>query len=209
MTSVTSVSQTASQQAPTRFFGLQVVSSLGDFYSARDVAYGMIVANIQSLGGLPANYDVRPVSPLDDFGLFQGSTTNNYAGDWTIAAAAIADTAGSLSTNGNTILNGQMPQNRWLTMYGSELLTNPPAPEIAWKFKSGMNIKSVWLVQDIWGWQDVTRPKFTTPTIPSWNPSDLISHVLYATGSRTVYDVQWTLWAEPTGTTITASNLTA
>jgi len=209
MTQVSNVSQIQNQLTPTRFFGLKVVYTLDQFYEARDAAYGMTVGKILQVGGTTTNYDIRPVSPLDDFTLLQGSATNNYAGDWTIAASAITDTAGSLGTAGNTILNGTMPQNRWLTMYGSELLTNPPGPEIAWKLKSGANVKTIWLVQDIWGWQDITRPKFTTTLLPSWNPSELINHTLYAAGSRIVYDVHWTLWAEPTGYTITASNLTA
>jgi hypothetical protein len=209
MTTVTSVNKSVSQQAPTRFFGLQVVYTIDDFYQARDTAYGMMVANIDAMGGNTANYDVRPVSPIDDFGLLQGSPTNNYAGDWSISSGSISDTAGSLGTAGNPILKGTMPQNRWLTMYGTQLLSNPPGPEIAWKFLSGANIKTIWLLQDIWGWQDVTRPKCISTTIPSWNPSDLIAHTLYATGSRIVYDVHWTLWAEPVGYTISAANLTA
>jgi hypothetical protein len=208
MTQVSS-STYSSQRAPTRTFGTIVIKTVDDFYTYRDAAYALTVNSIQQWGQTPAAYDVRPISPVDDFGLFTPLSTLSYSGDWSIASGALPNTGGALNATGNLILNGTMPQQRWMVLYGTELLTNTPAPEVMWKFSSGSNVKSIWFVQDLFGWASIERPKLASNQIPVWGPANPCTHTLYVTGQRAVYDVHLTQWAEPTGYTITASNVTA
>ena len=84
-----------SQRRPTRYFVLHPIRSLEEFFRYRELAYGNIVGKIREDGKTSAAFDVRPVSPADDF---SGSTftTNNFAGDWSIAASAITVVDGKI-----------------------------------------------------------------------------------------------------------------
>jgi hypothetical protein len=200
----------SSQNTPARFYGLIIIKDLQDFYAYRDSAYGLIVQSITNKGKQPAGYDIRPVSPIDDFNTVSNvpGGVNNYNGDWSISSAVITDTGASFSGVGNTALAGQMPQSRWLTIFGTELLSAAPGAEVAWRFKNGANTKALWMIQDLWGWNSSGSagfPKAAAQIIPVWNPSEPVYHIVYATAARTIYDVHYSLWAEPTGTTITGN----
>jgi hypothetical protein len=195
-----------SQAAPTRYFTLIPLRDVGDFVYFRELSYGNLVAKITGKGGIPADYDVRPFLPGDDQSQFQGSTTTNYAPDWSIAAASVTVTNGLFSGAGNLILGGQMPQDRFFIMYGTEVQTPGTPPEIAWKFTTGSNIKTGWMLQDVLGWE---YPRCATLQQPTWGPSELIGQYLIAVAAAPVVDVHYTLWAEPQGTTITASAVRA
>ena len=203
-----SVGPIVSQGTPSRYFVMDPIKSVDEFRNLRDAALGLLVGKIQEVGGLPANYDVRPISPLDDFGLFQAtSTANGYAADWSILASTVAlgSTLGaSLAGTGAAIINGTMPQNRFMTLYGTELQTQGTPPEVMWKFASAANVKSIWFVQDLLGFD---YPRASTRQVPVWGPSEIEQHYLYAVASQPVTDVHLSLWAEPVGTTITAANL--
>jgi hypothetical protein len=194
-----------SQAAPTRYFVLIPLRDVGDFVYYRELAYGNLVSRIVGKGGIPADYDVRPFLPADDGAQFQGSVTNNYAADWSILASAVTTTNG-LFSGGNTILTGQMPQDRFLILYGTEVQTPGTPPEIAWKFLTGSNIKTGWMLQDLLGWE---YPRCGTLQQPNWGPSELITHSVVSVASAAIVDVHYSLWAEPQGTTITASSLRA
>jgi hypothetical protein len=204
MTSV-SVGPIVSQGTPSRYFVMDPIKSVDEFRNLRDAALGLLVGKIQEVGGLPANYDVRPVSPLDDFNLFQSTAVASaYAADWSIVAASLTNVTASLSSAGNAIVNGTMPQNRFLTLYGTELQTQGTPPEVMWKFASQANVKSIWFVQDLLGFD---YPRASTRQVPVWGPSEISQHYVYVVASQPVTDVHLSLWAEPVGTTITAANL--
>ena len=197
-----------SQASPTRYFVLIPLRDVGDFVYFRELGYGNLVSKITGKGGIPADYDVRPFLPGDDQSTFQGTNpATYYAPDWSITAAkAGVDTSGTFDGAGNPILTGQMPQDRFLILYGTEVQTPGTPPEIAWKFTTGSNIKTGWMLQDILGWE---YPRCSTLQQPIWGPSELIGHYLITVAAAPVVDVHYTLWAEPQGTTITASSVRA
>jgi|GEM_PF-5887181 len=195
-----------SQASPTRYFVLNPLRDVGDFVYYRELAYGNLVSKITGKGGIPADYDVRPFLPGDDQSTFQGSPTTNYAPDWSILAANVTVTNGQFDGAGNPILTGQMPQDRFLILFGTEVQTPGTPPEIAWKFTTGSNIKTGWMLQDVLGWE---YPRCATLQMPTWGPSELIGQYLIAVAQAAVVDVHYSLWAEPQGTTITASSVRA
>ncbi len=210
MTQTVSTGPQVNQRTPSRFFGLTAIKTFDQFYQYRDSAYALVVQSIMDRKKSPAAFDTRPVTPIDDFTGKLPGVTNNYFGDWSIAAATITDTGGSLAGTGNTILTGTMPNDYWLCVWGTELLTATPAPEVMWSFKSGQNSKAIWFLHDLFGWEAANeRPKAVSTTMPVWGPSAPVSHIVYCTGSRIVYDVHLTIWAEPSGQTVTSVALQA
>lgn len=196
----------ATQQTPTRLFLMDPVKSVEEFRTARAGAYNVLVGLIVQKGQTPAAYDVRSINPADDF-----SSTNfgtiNYGADWSVAGTVIgSNTSGSVLSGLTTVLSGTMPQDRFMDFYGTSLETPGTPPEIAWVFKSGSNVKTIWFLQDLLGYE---HPRAVSRQVPAYGPSDSVTQQLAAVSASLVVDAHLTLWAEPTGTTITASNLTA
>ena len=194
---------------PTRLFVLDPIPPYDPslYIQGRDQGYGILAQKIDDMGQIPAAYDVRPINPVDDFGLLQGTVTNYFADDWSVAAAHISDTTGSIASGtGSTILNGQFPQNRAAVFWGIAIETPSTPVEVAWKFGSGANIKQVWLLQELLSFQN---PRAVSRQMPVYGASDLISMILAAVAAQPIVDAFLTLWAEPQGTTITASGITA
>jgi hypothetical protein len=206
------VSPINAQLTPARFFVMDPIKSIDAYMQIRDAALGLVIGKIQEKGSLPANYDVRPITPVDDFGLFTGTSPyNGYAMDWSISTGASSGQIGgtiytSLSGAGNTIVYGTMPSDRYTAFYGTEIQTPGTPAEVYWKFTSGANIKSIWFLQDLLGFD---YPRASTRQVPVWGSQEPCTHVLYTAAQQTVVDAHLTLWAEPVGTTITASNLRA
>ncbi len=194
----------ANQQSPARFFVMDHIKSIDAYQALRDGALGLIIAKMRIKGQTPAAYDVRPISPLDD--LISVSSGSSFAGDWSIASSALSNTTASLSSAGNTIVSGSMPQDRFMVFYGTELQTPATAPEVYWKWTAGANVKSVWFLQDLFGFD---LPRGSTRQAPVWGPSDNMSAVCYVVAQQPVVDAHLTLWAEPFGITITATALQA
>lgn len=205
MAAVVNQNPSQSQNRPTRLFVIHPLRGLEDYFRYRELAYGNIVGKLREFGMTPASFDVRPASPADDF---SGSTftTNAFAGDWSIAAASITVTDGKLLGSGNSILAGTMPVNRFMVHYGVTVETQGTPPETAWVFKSGSNIKQIYQLQDILGFE---HPRAVSELMPAWGSSDPITELLIAVSAQPVTDVLSTLWAEPQGTVVTASNTRA
>jgi len=203
MASVT-VGPFQAQNSPARYFVMDPIKGIDDFRNYRDGALGLLAGKIREKGSTPATYDVRPVSPGDD--LISIQAASSYAGDWSVASGAIGSTGSSLAGAGNTIVTGTMPQDRYTVFYGTEIETPATPPEIMWKFSAGANVKSVWFLQELLGFE---FPRAVTRQAPVWGPSETFTHVLYAVAAQPVVDAHLTLWAEPTGITITASTLRA
>jgi len=194
---------TVGQKTPTRFFVLRPLdpyAGTAQFEQYREMAYGLVVGRILQFGQIPATYDVRPANPSDDFSGF----TSAYNSDWSIPSGSIGTTDGKLSGAGNIVLTGSMPTNRFITIYGTEIQTPSTPVEIGWLFKSGNNVKTAWVLTDLFGYMN---PRGVTAQMPLWGSNDPMSHVLIADAAQPVIDVHLSLWGEPTGTTITASNI--
>ncbi len=194
---------TVPQKTPTRLFllkPLDIVTGLGTFEQYREMAYGLVVGRILQFGQLPASYDVRPANPSDDF----ATLTSSYGSDWSITAADVTVTDGKLGGAGNTILSGTMPTNRFFTVYGTQIQTPGTPVEVGWLFKSGNNVKTAWVLTDLWGYPN---PRAVTGQMPLYGSNDPMTHTLIADAAQPVIDVHYTLWGEPSGTTITASNI--
>jgi len=193
-----------SQNAPARFFVMDPIKSIDDYQRLRDGALGILTQKLREKGQISQSYDVRPVSPLDD--LISVSTGSSFAADWSIASAALSNTTASLSSAGNTILAGTMPQDRFMVIYGTEIQTPGTAPEVYWKFTAGANTKSIWFLQDLFGFE---FPRAVTRQVPTWGPSEPCNAICYVVNQQPVVDAHLTLWAEPASTTITATTLRA
>lgn len=201
-----SPAQMQSQGLPTRLFVLDPVKNIAEYQVARDAAYGLIMGRITGKGGLPGDYDVRPISPGDDLTSANFATSSNYNGDWSIGSASITETTGSFLTGGNTILSGTMPQDRYMVFYGSEIQTPGSPPEIGWVFKSGANVKAWWAFQELLGFD---HPRAIARLAPVSGPSEPVAQLCISVAALAVQDAHLTLWAEPIGTSITAANLRA
>jgi hypothetical protein len=182
------------------------VKSVEELMNVRDLAYANIVGKMVEKGQMPSSYDVRPVSPYDDLTANTTFTTQQFAPDWSILANVITDATGALTGTGNTILAGAMPQDRFLINYGLAIETPGSPAEVMWSFKGGANTKCVYFLQDLMGYE---HPRAVTSIMPCWGPTDPLTWLVYAVAARPVQDVHYTFWGEPTGTTITASNLRA
>ncbi len=192
-----------SQRKPTRMFQLHPVKSLEDYFRYRELAYGNIVGKIKEAGQTVNNYDVRPASPADDFASI---TTNNYQPDWSLLSSVITVTDGKIGGTGNTVLSGSMPTNRFLLLYGTSIQTQGTAPEVAWVYKSGANVKNIFQLDELFGFE---HPRALAELMPAWGSDDAITHNVVAVSAAAVWDVPYSYWGEVTGTTITASNTRA
>jgi hypothetical protein len=200
----TSLGPFNSQQSPARFFVMDPIKSIEDYERLRDGAFGILAGKMTEKGQIPQAYDVRPISPLDD--LMSISTGSSFAADWSIASSALSNVTASLSSAGNTIVSGTMPQDRFMVIYGTEIETPGTAPEVYWKWSAGANTKSIWFLQDLFGFE---YPRAVTRQVPTWGPSEPVTAICYVVAQQPVVDAHLTLWSEPNGTTITASTLRA
>ncbi len=193
-----------SQGTPARIFVLDPIKSIAEFQAARDAAFGLLIGRVQGKGSLPANYDYRPISPADDLTTANYATSANWNPDWSIGSASLSATTGSILSSENTILSGVQPQDRYMVFYGTDVETPGTPVEVGWVFKSGSNIKAVWLLQDILGFE---HPRAIARLQPVYGPSDSVAITAAVAAQAPITDVHFTLWAEPLGTTVTAANL--
>ena len=195
-----------SQRTASRLFVLNPVKSVEEMMRQRDLAFANVATKMVEKGQIPAAYDVRPVSPYDDFSGNSTFTTVNYAPDWSVTAAHITDTSGSIAAAGNTLVTGTMPQDRFLLVYGVSVETPATPSEVALMFKAGANLKNIFLLQELLGYE---HPRATSSIQPAWGPSDSLTIASANVAANPTDDVLYTFWGEPTGNTITASNLRA
>jgi hypothetical protein len=201
----------ASQEKPTRVFLLDPLSeyTVEQFYLARDVAYTEVVVAIKNRSLMPSAFDVRPTNPVTDFDLLTGaSPVNNFFDDWSISSGIITNTSGDINqVNGtvNQVVGGTMPLQRFLCFWGISIETSPPF-EVFWKFFNGANVKTIWFLQELFSFPN---PRATSKQIPVWGQADPIGINIGAVQAVDVFDVFYSLWAEPTATSITSGSLQA